>query len=71
MRIVIDRIEEEIAIVEKDDGTFEEMPKRLIPPEAKEGDVLRITVDTESTIDRKEEITSLMDELWESDGEER
>lgn len=71
MRVIIDRIEEEIAVVEKNDGSFEEMPKRLIPPEAKEGDVLLITVDTESTIDRKEEITSLMDELWESDGGER
>ncbi len=71
MRVVIDRIEEEIAMVEKDDGSFEEMPKRLIPPEAKEGDVLQITVDTESTVDRREEITSLMDELWESDGDER
>lgn len=71
MRIVIDRIEEEIAIVEKEDGSFENMPKRLVPPDAKEGDVLKITVDTESTVDRKEEITSLMEELWESDGDER
>lgn len=64
MRIVIDRIEEEVAVVEKADGSFEEMPKRLIPPEAKEGDVLLITVDKESTVDRAQEITSLMDELW-------
>lgn len=67
MRVVIDRIEEELAILEKDDGSFEEISKRLIPPEAKEGDVLRITVDTQSTVNRKEEITSLMDELWERD----
>ena len=71
MRVVIDRIEEDVAIMEKDDGSFAEMSKRLIPPEAKEGDILRITVDTQSTVDRKEEITALMEELWESDGEER
>ncbi len=71
MRVVIDRIEEDVAILEKDDGSFESMPKRLIPPDAKEGDVLQIIVDRESTVDRKEEITSLMEELWESDGDER
>lgn len=71
MRVVIDRIEEEIAIMEKDDGSFAEMAKRLVPAEAKEGDVLKISVDTQSTIDRAEEITSLMEELWDSDGEER
>lgn len=71
MRVVLDRIEEEIAIVEKSDGSFEHMPKGLIPPEAKEGDILQISVDTESTVDRMEEITVLMDQLWKSDGEER
>ncbi len=71
MKVVIDRIEEEVAVVEKGDGSFEHMPKALIPAEAKEGDVLQITVDTESTVDRMEEITALMDELWESDGDER
>lgn len=64
MRIVIDRIEEEIAIVEKEDGSFVQMTKNLIPPDAKEGDVLLIKIDKERTIDRKEEITSLMEELW-------
>ncbi|HHX59388.1 MAG TPA: DUF3006 domain-containing protein [Epulopiscium sp.] len=71
MRIVIDRIEEEVAVIEKEDGSFVNMSKRLIPPEAKEGDVLQITVDRSSTVDRVQEITSLMDELWESDGDER
>ena len=71
MRIVIDRIEEEVAVIEKEDGSFVNMSKRLIPPEAKEGDVLQIIVDRSSTVDRVQEITSLMDELWESDGDER
>lgn len=71
MKVVIDRIEEEVAIMEKEDGSFVEMSKRLIPPEAREGDILLITVDAESTVTREEEITSLMDELWESDGDER
>ena len=64
MRIVIDRIEENIAVVQKDDGAMVNISKHLIPPEAKEGDVLLITVDLESTVDREQEITSLMEELW-------
>lgn len=67
MRVTIDRIEGEIAVVEMQDGSFAQMSKNLIPIEAKEGDILLITIDTESTIDRKKEITSLMDELWEDD----
>lgn len=64
MRIVIDRIEENIAVVQKHDGSMISMSKHLIPSEAKEGDVLLITVDRESTVDREQEITSLMEELW-------
>lgn len=64
MRVIIDRIEEDIAIVQKEDGSFVHMAKKLIPPNAKEGDVLLIEVDKESTVDREGEITSLMEELW-------
>lgn len=69
MRLVIDRIEEEIAVVEKDDGSFVNMPKNLIPPEAKEGDVLLITVDMENTVDREQEIRSLLEEVWHDRGD--
>lgn len=64
MRIVIDRIEENVAIVEKEDGEIIEMSKNLIPPDAKEGDVLLIQIDKENTIDRQQEITSIMEEVW-------
>lgn len=67
MRIVIDRIESDMAIVEKEDGSFVQMPKSLIPLDAKEGDVLLIIVDEEGTISRKQEITSLMEELWDNE----
>ncbi len=67
MRVVIDRIEEEIVVVELDDGSMEEMSAGLIPDKAKEGDILIIKVDTESTIDRQDEITELMEDLWEDD----
>lgn len=69
MRIVIDRIEEEVAVVQKDDGSMINISKNLIPPEAKEGDVLCIMVDTQSTVDREQEITSLMEELWHDRGD--
>ena len=67
MRIVIDRIESDMAIVEKEDGSLVQMPKSLIPPEAKEGDILLITVDDEAGINRKQEIVSLMEEVWDGD----
>lgn len=67
MRIIIDRIEADIVVVEKEDGSFIQMPKSLIPLDAKEGDMLLITIDEESTVDRKKEITSLMEELWDDE----
>lgn len=70
MRVVIDHIEEEVAVMEKEDGSVENMPKRLIPPEAKEGDVLLIQVDTENTVDRTQELLSILDEDWGGDDED-
>lgn len=71
MRLLIDRIEEEVAIMEKEDGSYVHLEKTLIPPEAKEGDVIFIAVDTSNSVDRQEELVSFVDQLWKSDGEER
>lgn len=65
MKFVIDRFEGDYAIVELDDKTIAEIPRILIPKEAKEGDVLEIRVDVEETKKRKNEINNLMDELFE------
>lgn len=65
MKVIIDRFEGEYAIVELPDRSTVDMPKRLVPEGAKEGDVLSIEIDKDETVKRREQIKKLMDELWE------
>jgi len=67
MNIVIDRFEANYAVCEMEDGTMVDVPKQLIPTEAKEGDVLHISVRISplKTKKRKEEIERLFGELLE------
>lgn len=65
MKVIIDRFEGNYAIVELEDKSTVDMPKKLIPEGAKEGDVLSIEIDLEETNRRKETIKKLMDDLWE------
>lgn len=69
MRGIIDRFEQEICVIEMDDGNMKDIPRDLIPSDAKEGDCLifcgdEIIIDEDSTKIRKEEIQKLMDELF-------
>jgi len=65
LKIIIDRFEGDYAVVEIENGTTVDMPKVLIPKEAKEGDVLEILINQEETKTRREKIEDLMKELWE------
>lgn len=65
MRLIIDRFEGDFAIVELENKDIVDMPKVLIPEEAKEGDVIDITVNKEETKDKKENIEKLCEDLWE------
>ena len=64
MKYIIDRFEGEFAVVELSNKTFVNIPKAAIPPEAKEGSVIDVTVDTASTTARTEKINNLMDNLF-------
>lgn len=64
MRVTIDRFEGEYAVVEIEKGVFVNVPKILFP-DAHEGDVIRIEIDTDETMKRRERIESLMGELFE------
>jgi hypothetical protein len=69
MRAVIDRFEGDYAVCEKEDRTMVNIPKNKLPARAKEGDVLavvgnHITIDTEETEKRHEEIRKHTDKLW-------
>jgi len=63
MKVIIDRFEGDYAVVELPNETFIDVPKALFP-EAKEGDVIDITVDMEDTEKRKDRIKDLMKELF-------
>ncbi len=65
---VIDRFEEQFAVIEKEDGSMMNLPRERLPRGAKEGDVVllgeTITIDYEETKRRKKEIEELTKELW-------
>ena len=64
MKFIIDRFEENFAIVEIENQGMVSIPRILIPKEAKEGDVLEIRIDLEETQERKKRIEDLMEDLW-------
>jgi len=64
MKYIIDRFEGDFAIVELSDETLINIPKAAIPPEAKEGAVIDVTVDEDSTASRTKKINNLMGDLF-------
>jgi hypothetical protein len=64
---IIDRFEEDWAIIEYNNKTFN-LPKELLPSNAHEGDVLNISlsINIEATKGREERIQNLFDDLFES-----
>ncbi len=65
MNLIIDRFEGDYAVVELSDRTFVNIPKKALPEEAKEGDIITITVNKSETERRKDNIRKLADDLWE------
>ncbi len=63
MQITIDHIEEDYLVVELEDMTTIDIPRKLIP-DAKEGDVIDIIKNSEATLERKKQISDLMDDLF-------
>lgn len=63
--IIIDRFEHDSAVIEYN-GRFFTLPKELLPSDAQEGDILRITIkiNKEATAARKKAVESLMEELF-------
>lgn len=63
-QLIIDRFEEEWAIVEFGDKTFK-LPKEILPPKVKEGDVLNLnfTLDKTATAKQLSRNQELLNEL--------
>ena len=64
MKVIIDRFEGEYAICELNVGQFVNIPKVLFP-NAKEGDVIKIEIDIKATEERKKHIEQLVNNVFE------
>ena len=64
MRIIIDRIEGDFAIVELPSGQMIDCARAMLPDNAKEGSILNITVDEEATNDKLQKVTERMNKLF-------
>lgn len=67
---IIDRFEGEFAVIEWEDQSKSEIPRKLVPERAQEGDVIiqskgKYRIDYYETQKRKEEIEKLCRDLWE------
>lgn len=62
--MILDRIEGDIAVLELDNGTLIQVPAGLLPAEAKEGDCLRLTVDADTTEERRQRMKEKMNRLF-------
>ena len=64
MRIIVDRFEGNIAVVELENGQMINCPKTLLPPNAKEGSIINITVDENATSEKLQRVTERMNKLF-------
>ncbi len=69
MTVILDRFEENYAVVELPDGDFVNLSRQLIP-DAKEGDVITISIDEQETKERAKKIQSLMEQVFGPSDEE-
>lgn len=64
MRIIVDRFENNIAVVELPNGTMINCPKELIPDNAKEGNIISIMIDSNATAAKLKKNTDRMNKLF-------
>lgn len=59
---IIDRLEEKFAVLETADKTTFNIPRTLLPPEAREGDVVTLLIQVEqaATVKKKSEADSML-----------
>ena len=64
MQIIIDRFEGNIAVVELPNGKIIDCPKELLPENAKEGNIIKISIDEEATKEKLNKVTERMNRLF-------
>lgn len=62
--MILDRMEGDMAVLELDNGALVQVPAELLPAGAKEGDCLRLVVDTDATEERRQRIKEKMNRLF-------
>lgn len=63
MKVIIDRFEGDLAIVEIEEGLFATISKELIP-NADEGDIINISIDKTEAKNKREKINNLINDLF-------
>lgn len=64
MRIIVDRFEGNIVVIQLENGQMIDCPRALLPPNAKESSILNITVDEVATNDKLQTVTERMNRLF-------
>lgn len=64
MEVIVDRFEGDYAVVEVAIGKCVNIPRVLVP-DAKEGDIIKIEIEKEETEERKKYIKDLMNNVFE------
>ena len=64
MKWIIDRFENDYALCEIEKGTVLNIPRTALPENAREGDVITVSIDSEETERRKNNINKLMNDLF-------
>ena len=64
MTLIIDRFEGDMCVCEYEAGKTLDLPRELIPPNAKEGDALCISIDQSKTASQKNKAEELRKKLF-------
>ncbi|MCK9443417.1 MAG: DUF3006 domain-containing protein [Tissierellaceae bacterium] len=67
MKFTIDRFEGEYAVVELDTGHTVDITKAVLPPGAKEGDIISLKIEEEETEERRKRIQRKFENLFTKD----
>lgn len=66
MKVIIDRFEGEIAVIELENGEMVDIPKKILPDKAKEGSIINITCDEIETQLSREAAKKKMNSIFHS-----
>lgn len=64
MKWTVDRIEEDIAVIETEGKTVFNVPIDAVPDGVREGDVISIIIDKDETVKRNDRMNSLANKLF-------